>query len=76
MESNTLSPCPENADAKAAFRKPLNDAASRKYRRRSPVGGSSSSDEGTCAWDIQVLDILKLVFILAVLYHQGANGNF
>ncbi|GMP97811.1 hypothetical protein CsSME_00045925 [Camellia sinensis var. sinensis] len=44
MESNTLSPCPENADAKAAFRKPLNDAASRKYRRRSPVGGSSSSD--------------------------------
>ncbi|KAL7197682.1 hypothetical protein ACSBR2_020244 [Camellia fascicularis] len=44
MESNRLSPSPENADAKAAFRKPLNDAANRKYRRRSPVGGSSSSD--------------------------------
>ncbi|XP_028063400.1 arginine/serine-rich coiled-coil protein 2-like isoform X2 [Camellia sinensis] len=44
MESNTLYPSPENADAKAAFRKPLNDAANRKYRRRSPVGGSSSSD--------------------------------
>ncbi|XP_044506513.1 arginine/serine-rich coiled-coil protein 2-like isoform X2 [Mangifera indica] len=31
-------------DAKAEFRKPLNDAGNRKYRRRSPVNGSSSSD--------------------------------
>ncbi|KAF7147970.1 hypothetical protein RHSIM_Rhsim03G0036800 [Rhododendron simsii] len=44
MESKTLSPSPDNADAKAAFRKPSNDAANRKYRRRSPVSGSSSSD--------------------------------
>lgn len=44
MDSKTLSPSPDNADAKAAFRKPSNDAANRKYRRRSPVSGSSSSD--------------------------------
>ncbi|XP_057467727.1 uncharacterized protein LOC130757099 isoform X1 [Actinidia eriantha] len=44
MESNSPSPSPDNADAKAAFRKPSNDASNRKYRRRSPVSGSSSSD--------------------------------
>ncbi|KAL6988027.1 hypothetical protein U1Q18_013773 [Sarracenia purpurea var. burkii] len=44
MELNKLSPSPDNADAKAAFRKPSNDAGNRKYRRRSPVSGSSSSD--------------------------------
>ncbi|XP_052202381.1 uncharacterized protein LOC127808074 isoform X2 [Diospyros lotus] len=43
MESNTLSPSPDKADAKATFHKPSNDAANRRYRRRSPVGGSSSS---------------------------------
>ncbi|XP_028109905.1 arginine/serine-rich coiled-coil protein 2-like isoform X4 [Camellia sinensis] len=43
MEPYALSPSPDNADAKAAFRKLSNDAASRKYRRRSPVSGSSSS---------------------------------
>lgn len=32
------------ADTKAAFRKPSNEAANRKYRRRSPLDGSSSSD--------------------------------
>ncbi|XP_058205356.1 uncharacterized protein LOC131319214 [Rhododendron vialii] len=44
MESKTFSLSPDNANAKAAFRKPSNDAANRKYRRRSPVSGSSSSD--------------------------------
>lgn len=34
----------ENVDAKATFRKPLNDSGNRIYRRRSPVGGSSSSE--------------------------------
>ncbi|XP_059646071.1 uncharacterized protein LOC132290395 isoform X2 [Cornus florida] len=46
MDSNTQSSSPENADVRAAFRKPSNDAANRKYRRRSPVSGSSSSDGG------------------------------
>ncbi|KAJ4706666.1 arginine/serine-rich coiled-coil protein 2 isoform X2 [Melia azedarach] len=36
---------PDTSATKAAFRKPLNDAANRKYRRRSPANGSSSSDE-------------------------------
>ncbi|XP_057785353.1 uncharacterized protein LOC131002866 isoform X2 [Salvia miltiorrhiza] len=40
MDSNAR----ESLDSKAEFRKPSNDAANRKYRRRSPVGGSSSSD--------------------------------
>ncbi|KAA8517283.1 hypothetical protein F0562_017576 [Nyssa sinensis] len=44
MDSNLQSSSPDNADAKAAFRKPSNDAANRKYRRRSPINGSSSSD--------------------------------
>ncbi|XP_042003041.1 arginine/serine-rich coiled-coil protein 2-like [Salvia splendens] len=39
MDSNAR----ESSDS-AEFRKPSNDAANRKYRRRSPVGGSSSSD--------------------------------
>lgn len=42
MDSNAR----ENWDAKAEFKKPSNDAANRKYRRRSPVGGSSSSSDG------------------------------
>lgn len=44
MESDSLSPSSDNGDAKTTFRKPSTDAANRKYRRRSPVGGSSSSD--------------------------------
>ncbi|KAL3819694.1 hypothetical protein ACJIZ3_005599 [Penstemon smallii] len=43
MDSNLK----ENADSKEGFRKPLNDAANRKYRRRSPVCGSSSSSDGS-----------------------------
>lgn len=41
------SPCENGVDvnATATFRKPTNDAGSRKYRRRSPVDGSSSSEE-------------------------------
>ncbi|KAL2534954.1 Uncharacterized protein Adt_08305 [Abeliophyllum distichum] len=37
----------ENFDPKAKFRKPLNDSANRKYRRRSPLNGSSSSSGGS-----------------------------
>ncbi|XP_020425049.1 arginine/serine-rich coiled-coil protein 2 isoform X1 [Prunus persica] len=37
-------PAADSGDAKTAFRKPATDAANRKYRRRSPVGGSSPSD--------------------------------
>ncbi|XP_020243752.1 TRAF3-interacting protein 1 isoform X2 [Asparagus officinalis] len=32
----------ENSDAKPSFRKPAQDAANRKYRRRTPVSGSDS----------------------------------
>lgn len=35
---------PDTPDTKASFRKPSNDAANRRYRRRSPANGSSSSD--------------------------------
>lgn len=42
MDSNARG----SLELKAEFRKPLNDAANRKYRRRSPVGGSSSSSDG------------------------------
>lgn len=42
MDSNAR----ESWDAKAEFKKPSNDAANRKYRRRSPVGGSASSSDG------------------------------
>ncbi|KAL8546121.1 hypothetical protein ACS0TY_006010 [Phlomoides rotata] len=42
MDSNAR----ESWDAKAEFKKPSNDAANRKYRCRSPVGGSSSSSDG------------------------------
>lgn len=42
MDSNAR----ESSDTKAEFRKPSNDATNRKYRRRSPVGGSSSSSDG------------------------------
>lgn len=42
MDSNAR----ESWDAKAEFKKPSNDAANRKYRRRSPVGGSSPSSDG------------------------------
>ncbi|XP_021893451.1 arginine/serine-rich coiled-coil protein 2 isoform X2 [Carica papaya] len=44
MDANPQSPSSVNVDPKATFRKPSNDAASRKYRRRSPASRSSSSD--------------------------------
>lgn len=46
MESNEQFSPRENVDvkAKATFRKPANDAGNRKYRRRSPVNGSSSPE--------------------------------
>eukprot|EP00262_Sarcandra_glabra_P014282 TRINITY_DN4147_c0_g1_i2.p1 TRINITY_DN4147_c0_g1~~TRINITY_DN4147_c0_g1_i2.p1 ORF type:complete len:535 (-),score=128.68 TRINITY_DN4147_c0_g1_i2:121-1725(-) len=43
MDSGLQSQFPDNSDVKASFRKPSNDAANRKYRRRSPVSGSASS---------------------------------
>ncbi|GER52546.1 arginine/serine-rich coiled-coil protein 2 [Striga asiatica] len=43
MDSNAKG----NADSKAEFRKPSNDAANRKYRRRSPMAGSPSSSDGS-----------------------------
>ncbi|XP_024981746.1 pre-mRNA-splicing factor CWC25 isoform X3 [Cynara cardunculus var. scolymus] len=43
MDSDLHSPS-NSAGAKAAFHKPSNDPSNRKYRRRSPVSGSSSSD--------------------------------
>ncbi|KAK1386566.1 arginine/serine-rich coiled-coil protein 2 [Heracleum sosnowskyi] len=44
MDSNLPSSPADSDGAKAAFRKPSNDVVNRKYRRRSPVDGSSSSD--------------------------------
>ncbi|KAL5546544.1 hypothetical protein UlMin_006231 [Ulmus minor] len=44
MDTNLQSPPRDNADVKAAFRKPSTDAVNRKYRRHSPVSRSSSSD--------------------------------
>ncbi|XP_075491646.1 uncharacterized protein LOC142531158 isoform X1 [Primulina tabacum] len=37
----------ESVDSKAEFRKPLNDSAGRKYRRRSSLSGSSYSSDGS-----------------------------
>ncbi|GMY19533.1 arginine/serine-rich coiled-coil protein 2 isoform X1 [Fagus crenata] len=45
MDADLRSPPPDNADARTAFRKPSTDAANRKYRRHSPISGSSSPDE-------------------------------
>lgn len=44
MDSNLPSSPADSDSAKAAFRRPSNDVVNRKYRRRSPVDGSSSSD--------------------------------
>lgn len=44
MESDGKKSSQENIDSEGAFRKLSNDAVNRKYRRRSPVGGSSSSE--------------------------------
>ncbi|XP_055802402.1 uncharacterized protein LOC129871499 isoform X2 [Solanum dulcamara] len=44
MDSDGKNSPQENIDSKGAFRKLSNDAVNRKYRRRSPLGGSSSSD--------------------------------
>ncbi|KAL8162300.1 hypothetical protein V2J09_013789 [Rumex salicifolius] len=45
MGSNTNSPTPDPDEAKGAFRKPVNDAAGRKYRRRSSASPSASPEE-------------------------------
>ncbi|KAL8232677.1 hypothetical protein R6Q57_002455 [Mikania cordata] len=43
MDSD-LRPPSDSPGAKTTFHKPSNDSSNRKYRRRSPVSGSSSSD--------------------------------
>ncbi|KAL4283301.1 hypothetical protein GQ457_16G019690 [Hibiscus cannabinus] len=42
MDPNLKTSPPDSCDAKAAFRKPSNDASNRQYRRRTPVSGFSS----------------------------------
>ncbi|XVF40891.1 hypothetical protein PTKIN_Ptkin01aG0153200 [Pterospermum kingtungense] len=44
MDSNLQTSPPDNSEAKAAFRKPSNDASNRQYRRRSPVSRLSSTE--------------------------------
>ncbi|XP_021744494.1 arginine/serine-rich coiled-coil protein 2-like isoform X2 [Chenopodium quinoa] len=44
MDSNPSSPTQESNEMKAEFRKITNDTANRKYRRHSPVSGSSDED--------------------------------
>ncbi|XP_021745702.1 arginine/serine-rich coiled-coil protein 2-like isoform X2 [Chenopodium quinoa] len=44
MDSNPSSPTQESNEMKAEFRKITNDTANRKYRRHSPVSGSSGED--------------------------------
>ncbi|XWS65318.1 hypothetical protein CRYUN_Cryun05aG0082900 [Craigia yunnanensis] len=44
MDSDLQTSLPDSSDAKAAFRKPSNDASNRQYRRRSPVSRLSSSE--------------------------------
>lgn len=43
MDTSLASQSPDTSDAKPSFRKPSNDASHRKYRRHSPVSGSSSA---------------------------------
>ncbi|VFQ71691.1 unnamed protein product [Cuscuta campestris] len=42
MDPDGLTPARDDVGSGGAFRKPSSDAAHRKYRRRSPAGGSSS----------------------------------
>lgn len=42
MDSNLASQSPDTSDIRPSFRKPSNDASHRKYRRHSPLSGSSS----------------------------------
>ncbi|KAK1395000.1 hypothetical protein POM88_014056 [Heracleum sosnowskyi] len=65
MDSNLPSSPTDSDGAKAAFRKPSNDVVNRKYRRRSPVDGSSSSDAPESLGDgcIRVHGVLYLKFI-------------
>lgn len=44
MDAKAQSSPPNNADVKAAFHKPSNDASNRNYRRHSLASNSSSSD--------------------------------
>lgn len=44
MDSNGQTSSGDQFDAKGAFRRLSTDTTNRKYRRRSPVGGSASAD--------------------------------
>ncbi|XP_064939112.1 uncharacterized protein LOC135593180 isoform X2 [Musa acuminata AAA Group] len=48
MEPSLFASSPDKSelDLKSSFRKPTNDATSRKYQRHSPVGRSDSSSSG------------------------------
>lgn len=46
MDSSLQSHSPDNSDVKPSFRKLSNDKTNRKYRRRSPISGSTSSSSG------------------------------
>ncbi|XP_038985341.1 arginine/serine-rich coiled-coil protein 2 [Phoenix dactylifera] len=46
MDPAVPAPSPDKCDVKASFRRPLNDAANRKYRRHSPLGDSDSDSSG------------------------------
>nr|GMC81972.1 arginine/serine-rich coiled-coil protein 2 isoform X2 [Ipomoea batatas] len=54
MDSNGQTSSGDQFDAKGAFRRLSTDTTNRKYRRRSPVGGSASADEGQMMKGIQV----------------------
>lgn len=46
MDNELNSPPHDGSDTTAAFRKPSNDGASRKYRRRDLADDGSSSSDG------------------------------
>lgn len=46
MDTELNSPPHDDGDTSAAFRKPSNDGASRKYRRRALADDGSSSSDG------------------------------
>ncbi|XVF07097.1 hypothetical protein REPUB_Repub06bG0109100 [Reevesia pubescens] len=59
MDSNLRTSPPDSSDAKAAFRKPSNDASNRQYRRHSPVTRLSSSEGSSPQCDRSVTPIFS-----------------
>ncbi|XP_010542828.1 PREDICTED: arginine/serine-rich coiled-coil protein 2 isoform X1 [Tarenaya hassleriana] len=50
MDTEMDSPAHDIGDSRTAFRKPSNDSANRKYRRRSQVNDGSTSSDGSPEW--------------------------